>query len=259
VRIDGVDLGAGVGAWFTGRDPDAADPPVGQLGNLSHRRPHRPEDLAAARARVGEATGTDPATWHLMQQVHGARVAEVTAATPAGAELRGFDGVVTAETDRPLVALAADCVPVLFAGDGVVGAAHAGRLGVVRGVVPAVLTALGDLGASPPDLTVAVGPAIGSCCYEVPAGMRADVAAQHPVAAAETTWGTPSLDLPGAVVAVLEDAGVGDVRSSPVCTSCHPEWFSHRRDPGSGRHAGVVVRRGAAAVADAPVTTAEAS
>ncbi len=259
MRIDEVDLGTGIGAWFTGRDPDAADPPLGRAGNLSHRRPHRPEDLAAARAEVGAVTGTRPADWHLMQQVHGARVAEVTAATPAGAELRGFDGVVTAEPARPLVVLAADCVPVLFAGAGVVGVAHAGRLGVVGGVVPAVLAALGDLGAAPSDLTVAVGPAIGPCCYEVPAAMRAEVAAQHPVAAARTTWGTPALDLPGAVVAVLEAAEVADVRRSSVCTSCHSEWFSHRRDPDSGRHAGLVVRRGEATDVDAATVAVAAT
>ena len=64
------------------------------------------------------------------------------------------------------------------------------------------------------------------------------------VLVAQTTWGTASLDLPAAVAAQLRALGVEDVRPSPGCTRCAGDegWFSHRRDPASGRHWGVVVR-----------------
>ncbi|MFP4149610.1 MAG: hypothetical protein ACLFV0_08975, partial [Nitriliruptoraceae bacterium] len=61
-------LGADVRAVFTGRDRQAPALPVGQPGNLAHRRPHRPADLASARRQLGAATGTDPARWHLLHQ-----------------------------------------------------------------------------------------------------------------------------------------------------------------------------------------------
>ncbi len=195
-------LGDGVGAWFTGR-AERPDPAVGRAGNLSHHRPHVPAVLAEDRAAVGRATGTEPARWHLMDQVHGAGVAEVTSATPPGAELTGVDALVTREPGRVLGVAAADCVPVLVAGPRAVGAVHAGRRGVRAGVVTAALDAVpGGVERA------AVGPAIGGCCYEVPAAMQAEVLEAAPAAEATTTWGTPSLDLPAAVTAVLEERGI---------------------------------------------------
>lgn len=244
-----VDLGAGVDATFTGRDLDAPPPAVGSAGNLSHRRPHRPDDLAAARAAVARATRTDASRWHLMHQVHGAQVAVVDAAIDPGTELRGVDAAVTDLPGRPLTVLVADCVPVLLAGPVAIGVAHAGRAGVVAGVVPATVTALRELGETPGEVTAVIGPAIGGCCYEVPAELHDEVVAEHPAAAATTTWGTPALDLPAAVTAQLHAAGVGTVRQVGGCTRCDEQgrWFSHRADPDTGRQAGLIVRRGGAA------------
>lgn len=241
-----VDLGHGVGAAVTGRDVGATSPPIGAAGNTSHRRPHRPDDLAATRRHVGTRTGTDVRAWHLMRQVHGDDVAVVDARTPVGAELDGVDAAVTAEVDRPLGVHTADCVPVLLRADGAVGVAHAGRVGFAAGVVPAVVDALTALASGPrSSVRAVVGPAIGGCCYEVPAAMRDDVGAAAPRAVATTTWGAPALDLAAGVEAQLVDAGVVDVERVGGCTACDPEgrWFSHRRDPDAGRQLGLVVLR----------------
>jgi polyphenol oxidase len=238
----------GVDAWFTGRDPDRADPAVGRAGNLSHRRPHRPGDLARARAEMATAMAIDPSSLHLMRQCHGADVGVVDASTPPGAEVDGVDALVTAEVDRPLGVAVADCVPVLLAGGRTVAAAHAGRLGVATDVLGATVATMRELGDAPERLRAVVGPAIGGCCYEVPVAMRDELAADHPRACATTTWGTPSLDLPAAVVARLAALGVPHVEQVGGCTRCDPDqrWFSHRADPDTGRQLGVVVRRGAA-------------
>lgn len=235
-RVVEAPLGGGVGAWFTGRAA-RPDPAVGRAGNLSHHRPHVPSVLADDRAAVGRATGTDPARWHLMDQVHGAGVGVVSSDTPPGAELRGVDAVVTDQAGRVLGVAAADCVPVLLAGDEAVGAVHAGRRGVQAGVVSAAVAAVpGGVRRA------AVGPAIGGCCYEVPAAMQAAVLEVVPAAEATTTWGTPSLDLPVAVTGELEEHGI-EVARVGGCTRCEPGWFSHRLDPGAGRQLGLVVRR----------------
>jgi hypothetical protein len=234
-RLLAADLGPGVEGWFTGA-ADRPDPGVGRAGNLSHHRPHVPAELARDRATVGEATSTDPSAWHLMVQVHGREVGRVEPDTPGGTELRDVDGLVTAVDGRVLAAASADCVPVLLAGPNGVAAVHAGRRGVAVGVVQAALAALG--GAE----RAAVGPAIGGCCYEVPAAMRDELAAEHPVAGATTTWGTPSLDLPAAVLDELARAGVSAERVGG-CTRCVPGWFSHRADPGAGRQLALVTRR----------------
>lgn len=242
-RIVEAPLGEGIGAWFTG-PAERPDPAVGRAGNLSHHRPHVPAVLAQDRAAVGRATATDPAQWHLMDQVHGAEVAEVTADMPPGLELRGVDGMVTTVPGRVLGVATADCVPILLAGEetsggavGAVAAVHAGRRGVQAGVVAAAVAAVAG-GAR----RAVVGPAIGGCCYEVPPEMQADVLRTVPSAEATTTWGTTSLDLPHAVVEQLQEHGV-EVTRVGGCTRCEPGWFSHRADPGAGRQLGLVVRR----------------
>jgi len=242
VLVMPVRLGEGVGAWFTGRHATRCDPLVGAAGNLSHRRPHLPYELARDRAEACRRMGFAPDRLHLMRQVHGREVALVTDGTPPGAELRGYDALVTTLPGRPLAVQVADCVPVLLAGPGVVAAVHAGRRGVACGVVPRAVAALRRVSPSGP-VRAAIGPAIGGCCYEVPDDLRDQLAESLPEAAAETTWGTAAIDLRAAVESQLSASEVEVVDRVASCTRCDPErrWFSHRADPGTGRQLGVVV------------------
>lgn len=239
LAVTTVDLGPGVRAAFTGRELDGPAEVVGHAGNLSHRRAHRPARLAADRAAAAASIGLEPDQVVRLHQVHGTDVAVVDDATPVGAELGPADAAYTTVADRGLSVLVADCVPVLVAGPDAVGVAHAGRLGVVADVVGALVAAMDDAGVAP--TRAVVGPAIRGCCYEVEDWLRDEVAADHPVAAGETTWGTPSLDLAAAVVARLEALGC-EVVDVGACTHCGDGWFSHRRDAGAGRQAGLVVR-----------------
>lgn len=177
-------------------------------------------------------------TLALMRQVHGADVAVVDG-RPA-AEPPEADALVSRTAGVALVVRAADCVPVLLAdvGRGVVAAAHAGRPGLVAGVVPATVAAMHDLGAE--RITAWVGPHVCGSCYEVPEQMRADVAAVVPEAFAETSWGTPSVDVGAGVVAQLRAAGV-DVVDASRCTREDDDLYSYRRQGiDSGRLAGLV-------------------
>lgn len=248
VLVEPVPLRDGVAGWFTGRDLDAAPRPVGTPGNLAHRRPHRPADLARDRAEVADVVGVPARRWHLMHQVHGAAVGVVTDQTPEGYELPEVDGIVTTQAGRPLVVQVADCVPVLLAGPTAIGVAHAGRRGVEAGVVDRVISHLAALGDPPTEVVAAIGPAVGGCCYEVPEAVQQQVLDVTPEAAAITTWGSPSLDLRAGVRAQLATAGVRVVADAPACTRCDTRWFSHRRDPGSGRQVGIVVRHEPATV-----------
>ncbi len=142
--------------------------------------------------------------------------------------------------------LVADCVPVLLADPtaGVVAALHAGRRGLVAGVVQSAVAAMRDLGAVPSRIRSAIGPSVCGACYEVPREMREEVSLIVPAARAETSWGTPSLDLPGGVAAVLGGCGVGEVLRLDLCTMTDLRFYSHRRsatraEP-TGRFAGVI-------------------
>ena len=234
---------------FTGRADDE-----GRAGNLSLLVGNT-DDTAAARARALSLVGSEPRSAVFMQQVHGGDVAFASTADAGRGALTvesavpGVDALVTTEEDLALVVLVADCVPVILVDPGRgVGVVHAGRGGVIAGVVAAAVQALAPQSA---DRVVAlVGPAIGGCCYEVPADLHTEVSALVPAAAATTTFGTPSLDLPAAVSAQLSAAGVARVQRHGGCTRCSGDvWFSHRATTAgqapAGRQAGIVVRRGA--------------
>jgi YfiH family protein len=172
-----------------------------------------------------------------MEQVHGARVAL------AGGTREQCDAVVTDRPDVVLMVRVADCVPVLLADPaaGVIGAAHAGRNGVRDGVVGACVGRMRDLGAT--TITAWVGPHVCGSCYEVPLDLQQEVTAVEPATLAQTSWGTPSLDLGAGVHAQLTRAGV-EVVDVSRCTLESADLYSHRRDgAGAGRFAGLVRRR----------------
>lgn len=152
------------------------------------------------------------------------------------------DGLVTATRGLALAVLTADCVPVLLADPvaGVVAAAHAGRPGMVAGIVPEAIDAMELLGAEAARIVARTGPAVCGRCYEVPEAMRAEVAAVEPAAYGETSWGTPAVDVVAGVHAQLERLGVHDRERSPVCTLESRDHFSYRRDRTTGRLAGYV-------------------
>ncbi|EST34229.1 hypothetical protein N566_18620, partial [Streptomycetaceae bacterium MP113-05] len=123
---------------------------------------------------------------------------------------------------------------------GVVGAAHAGRPGLLAGVVPATVAAMVRLGADPSRVTARTGPAVCGRCYEVPEAMRSEVTAAVPEAYAVTSWGTPSVDVAAGVRAQLAAAGVTALQQSEVCTLESGDHFSYRRERDTGRLGGYV-------------------
>ncbi len=169
-----------------------------------------------------------------MEQVHGSAVVS------AGGPRQQCDALVTDRADVVLMVRVADCVPVLLADPdaGVLGAAHAGRKGVLAGVVPACVERMRQLGAQ--DLSAWIGPHICGRCYEVPAALRDEVAAREPVTASTTSAGTSGLDIGAGVSAQLERLGVR-VYDVSRCTLESPDLYSYRRDGAdAGRLAGVI-------------------
>ncbi|MEU9863165.1 peptidoglycan editing factor PgeF [Streptomyces sp. NPDC047971] len=225
---------------FTDRWGGVSAVPYEEL-NLGGAVGDDPEAVRANRERVARELGIDPSQVVWMNQVHGADVAVVD--RPWGTDpIPAVDAIVTARRGLALAVLTADCTPVLLADPvaGVVAAAHAGRPGMLAGVVPAAVRAMIDLGADPARIAARTGPAVCGRCYEVPAAMREEVAAVEPAAFAETSWGTPAVDVTAGVHAQLERSGIRDRWASEVCTRESGDHFSYRRDRTTGRLAGYV-------------------
>ncbi|WP_409237677.1 peptidoglycan editing factor PgeF [Streptomyces sp. PA5.6] len=226
---------------FTDRWGGVSAVPYEEL-NLGGAVGDDPEAVRANRALAAKSLDLDPVRVVWMNQVHGRDVAVVDGPWGPDAEIPAVDAVVTARRGLALAVLTADCTPVLLADPvaGVAAAAHAGRPGMLAGVVPAAVEAMVELGAEPGRIVARTGPAVCGRCYEVPEAMRADAAAIEPVAHAETSWGTPAVDVTAGVHAQLERLGVRDREQSPVCTLESGDHFSYRRDRTTGRLAGYV-------------------
>lgn len=228
---------------FTDRHGGVSQGPFASL-NLASRTEDDTAAVTRNMAIVEEAfTGGDHRTLVLMDQVHGAEVHVVDEASLPSTTARRVDALVSDLSGVVLGVRIADCVPVLLADAdaGVVGAAHAGRPGLVAGVVPAVVAAMRERGAR--RLRAWVGPHVCGSCYEVPEQMRDEVAAVAPESRAETSWGTPALDIGAGVLAQLRRDDV-EVVDASRCTIEHDDLYSYRRQgTASGRLAGLIWRR----------------
>jgi YfiH family protein len=235
----------GAVAVFSTRTGGVSGGPYSSL-NLGILTDDDAANVAANRARLATALARDPARFAMGLQVHGDGI-EVHAEPPRrsayaerAADLREADAQLTSAAEATPLVLVADCVPLVLAAPGAVGAVHCGWRGVAAGIVARAVASACELsGGQPRDVAAALGPGIGPCCYEV----GAEVAAIFRGRGLAGALGEATLDLAAAVTIELERAGLAreSIASVGLCTSCHPElFFSHRRDGGvSGRQAGL--------------------
>ena len=225
---------------FTSRAGGASSSPYDSF-NLGGHVGDDPAAVAANRDRLLRATGLEDIVW--MEQLH------TNTVTVVGAERRGnpepveaTDALVTTEKRLGLGVLVADCTPVLLVdvSAGVIGAAHAGRLGARNGIVRNTVNTMGDLGARPGSIQVLMGPAAAGRNYEVPEEMARDVEKHLPGSLTRTAKGTWGVDVRTGLVRQLMGMGVTAIESDPRCTIEDTDFFSYRREGVTGRQAGVI-------------------
>ena len=216
---------------------------------------------------LASAMSVPPGRIVSMNQVHGRAVAQVDWNVSSQTlddmhnERPRADALISDASDIALVVRAADCVPLLIADarTGAVAAVHAGWRGTAaRVAVAAVEEMQRQFRTRAADLAVAIGPAIGSCCYEVGSDVvDAFAAAGHERYLIDRWFMTPRerrmrLDLVGANRDQLILAGVGEenVHACGLCTAMHLDVLTSFRaeQSAAGRIAGVIR-------ASAPTTT----
>jgi purine-nucleoside/S-methyl-5'-thioadenosine phosphorylase / adenosine deaminase len=213
---------------FATRLGGVSEPPFDSL-NLGLLTDDDPAAVTENRARLAGVLGFAPGEIAFARQVHGAEL-ETHAAPPIrGDELPEVDGQVLTTPEIAALVFVADCLPVALSGPGGVAMLHCGWRGLAAGIVAR--------GAAAVEATdAAIGPGIGGCCYEVGdevlgafAGLGEGIATGR------------MLDLPEVARRLLAEAGVEQIQSAGLCTSCEAElFFSHRRDAGrTGRQAGI--------------------
>jgi YfiH family protein len=197
-------------------------------------------------------TGPDAGRLRWLHQVHGATVRVIDAATVPVIDaadpptpVENGDALVTAEPSARLAMVTADCASIaLGSREGVFAAVHAGWRGLVAGVIEAAAETMRGLGAS--EVVGALGPTIHAECYEFGTDQLEVVAARLGDGVRSTTsHGRPALDLPAAVAAAWERAGVAGTAGVDACTACSGGYFSHRARRETERQALVVWSAGA--------------
>ncbi|MFH0773757.1 MAG: peptidoglycan editing factor PgeF, partial [bacterium] len=106
----------------------------------------------------------------ILEQIHSINVAQPDPFHLGDVEImEESDGVVTNEKGALLAVRVADCVPALYFDPivGIIGASHIGWRGSVKNMMKAMIAKMEILGAHAANIQVALGPAIGDCCYTV--------------------------------------------------------------------------------------------
>jgi YfiH family protein len=227
---------------FSGRRGGGSDAPWDGC-NLGSHVGDAPAAVAANRELLARRLGG--ARVAFLEQVHGTVVVDLDAwdgATPPRA-----DAAVTTRPGLAACVLVADCLPVLFAAPDAAGvaAAHAGWRGLVGGVLENTVGLLcAKAGCAPRQLQAWLGPAIGPCCFEVGAEVRAAFVHADSGAVAGFAPGAPGkwqADLFALARRRLRAAGLpaAALHGGGVCTRCGDHFFSFRRAPVTGRQAGL--------------------
>jgi hypothetical protein len=171
----------------------------------------------------GTRSAQTPDNLTTLKQIHSATC--VFAAGRSG-NLGQGDALLENTPGAAVAVKTADCLPILLvdARHRAVAAVHAGWRGTVAGIAPRAVVSMGEhFGTEPSDLTAAIGPGIGRCCYEV-----GPEVAQHFGEA-----GRARIDLADTNRKQLIQVGVSPARiyTADLCTMCSPaEFHSYRRD-----------------------------
>jgi polyphenol oxidase len=198
-----------------------------------------PMHVSENRIRTFHAMGCEPASIHDVWLVHGTDI--VYADEPRSLDQPSVKADIIL-TNNPKVTLFmrfGDCVPILFHDPqkNVIGIAHAGWLGTVRGVAQAAVEGMvSHYGCRPENIIAGIGPSIGVDHYEVGADVISQFQEKFKQKAdqiLQTRNGSTYLDLWTANAIELQNAGVDHIQISGLCTACHlDDWFSHRAEKG---------------------------
>ena len=213
-----------------------------------------PKSSQQHRQLLLENSNTDSKELFLVKQVHGDRIFILNDPQKSvdQVELEEADALITHLTGKPIAVLTADCVPVILYDpeQHVTGVIHAGRKGTQKRIVSKVLSILSDTyGCRAEDVVMALGPAIGGCCYEVEDSCIAPFREHYEgweKFVTVNSRGRYMLDLLKANEDDAVAAGIleENIHRSGECTSCNNDrWFSYRREGTTGRMVSLVMLR----------------
>jgi len=212
--------------------------------NFNEKQGDPAASIEENRSRTGRLLAFDAATLFTAHQVHGDRVLVIDSHSEPPSPLREgeqptADAIITDRKGLAIGVLTADCVPIILVDPVVeaIGIVHAGWKGTAAGICGKAVTAMEDrFGASPENISAAIGPSIGPCCYEVGEEVAGHFTGE-PYGQCVTLTGSGRerwrLSLRKANKIQLTTCGLseGNISVSTFCTACTPDlFFSYRRE-----------------------------
>ncbi|WP_240702796.1 peptidoglycan editing factor PgeF [Cohnella luojiensis] len=229
-----------------------------QAGNAALHVGDMPQAVIDNRRSVMEQLGWGFEAFTCAEQVHGSEVHIIAPGdkgrgrSDRASAIPDTDALITNESNVLMAMYFADCVPLYFYDpvSGSMGLAHAGWKGTIAEIaVKTVEKMQAQFGVQPANLLTAIGPSIGSCCYEVDQSVL-----KHVVLLLESLQaGNPSLGASDIIKPVAETdramldlkhlnrhlmikAGIlpSRIEMSTWCTGCRTDLlFSHRMEKGA--------------------------
>lgn len=208
--------------------------------NLSYSRGDCSEDVRENYMRFSEAIDVPLNQMFFSDQVHGAEILQVNKdllkqARNHEATFRGYDGLVTDESNVALVTAHADCIPVYFYDPvkKVVGLAHGGWQGTYKEITSKMIKIFIEVYESNvEDIRLSIGPGVCQNCYQVSLDLIDKFRQKFPNEAFYKGVDQRYLDLKG--IHAYQGINLGileeNIVISHLCTACRQDLFySHRR------------------------------
>lgn len=235
-----------VSAVFT-RQGGVSPEPWSSL-NLSLSVGDDEKNVTANRIRAFESVRRNPASIHDVHLVHGVDILFADSPRDLTQPAQKADIIFTNNPEVSLFMRYADCVPLLFHDpkQKVIGLAHAGWMGTVKGVAEVSVKAMTEKYASKAeDIFVGIGPSISVEKYEIGEDVASQFRDKFPndsekvlVQKNNKTY----LDLWESNVIQLKSCGVEQIQVSGLCTASNTDdWFSHRAEKGKTGRFGVLL------------------
>ncbi|MCF6327535.1 MAG: peptidoglycan editing factor PgeF [Devosiaceae bacterium] len=232
-RLEDLSGLPGIRHGFFGREGGCSPAPFDSL-NVSKLTKDAPENISRNRQTVANSLGLPLNRLAILHQIHSDKVVTVDKNFDFENPIKA-DAMVSNISGIGLGVLIADCTPVLFYDpkNSIIGAAHAGWQGAIKGIIANTIEAMENLGADREKIIAGIGPTIWQENYEVGEQFARDLLEQHPQAkkfiAIPKNRTKQHFDLPGFVRSEIKKAGITRISQTPECTYANPQkYFSHR-------------------------------
>lgn len=165
---------------------------------------------------------------------------------------KDVDGIYTDKRNIALMSFHADCTPVFFYDPvkKIIGLAHAGWRGTLLNIAGRMVKAfVSDFNSDPKDIKAAIGPSLGSCCFEVDKDVADLFLSENEEFKKYMEIKVPKYHFNlweiNKYLLMKEGIREEDIEISGICTKCNNDlFFSHRAQGGKrGLLAGILMMK----------------